>query len=344
MIRAYVWNPPWYGVVSLRAELRIISASYRLHAYEPHTLTMEVELPAHINPFDVIEVRRWNEATRKYERELVTYIEEVEETRRTARLRATGLRAVLGWRRHLYYAGQNGKSLLSGATETLIKQIIGMNFGPQATVANGRLIDGLAPWLLVEADQSRGPIISRSVAWRDVWTECAEIARLGRARINVSLTQAGLYVTYDEDPIAPQPVHRFDERLGNIEAWTLIRRAHQASVVVAGGEGEGTSRDVAIATSVHQPAREHFKHAAWSGVQLFDEARDELLMRSAARELRVSVAQTDGSRYWRDYRVAQYVTVSVPGYEALHRVVAVSVHAEGAQERIEVETEEVQSG
>lgn len=347
MIRAYVLHPPWSGTpAALREELRIVSASYRVHAYDPDTLTLEIERPANITPFDLIELRR-RTATGAYERELIGYVEEIEEMRHTLRVSALGLRAVLGWRRHLYYAGQAGKSLFGNiATETLAKTLIAMNFGAQATTANGRLRDGSVTWLQIEADQSRGPIVaSRGVAWRDVWSECAEIARIGRARIDVELTSAGwLRVSYIEDPVSPQPVHRFDERLGNVDSWALVRRAHQASAVAAGGEGEGAARSVVVVESPDAPAREHFKHAAWSGVQLFDEARKELLMRSAARELRVSVAQTEGSRYWRDYRVAEYVIVSVPNYEAVHRITAVDVHAEGSREHIEVETEEWTSG
>lgn len=345
MIRAYVWSPPWAGSpATLREELRIISASYRIHAYDPHTLTLEVERPAAVAPLDLVELRRMNIATGAYERELICYVEEIEEMRRTLRIIALSLRGVLGWRRHLYYAGQSGKSIFGNVTtETLAKTLINMNFGPQATTANGRLRDGSVTWMEIEANQSRGPLVaSRGVAWREVWAECAAIARLGRARIGVGLTAGGwLRVTYLEDPILPQPVHRFDERMGNVESWALVRAAHQASAVAAGGEGEGTARSVVVVESPDAPARERFKHAAWSGVQLEDEARDELRERGARREIRLSVAQTEGSRYWRDYRVAQYVGVSVPGYEALHRIVAVSVHAEGGQERIEVETEEV---
>lgn len=335
----YRRGTPFAGQPSQRlAVLPIVSMDYRLAINAPDDIRIETTRDADIALYDLVEIER------EGERETVGIVTGIERSDTRLALRAEGLLSVLSWRVVAWRAGITDRSrFFNRRTEGIIKLIATWNLGASATTANGRLLDGAVAWLEIEPNQARGPILpSRGCAWRNVLDECVELAEIGDADLRVSLTDGGLLrLSYHPRPTALVVAHRFAPSLGNVERWAVRETAHTASAVIAAGQGEEDAREVSTATSTDMPAREAVRHATWDSADLAREAERELLERRADISIEWRAAQTAGSRYWRDYRLGDYVQVQAGGYTETHRIVSVSAHIEGAQEHIDIETREV---
>jgi len=329
-------TPPWPNQpIERKALLRFTELRYRLAINQPARISARLVPPADVALNDLIEL------VRDDEREALAYVAELSSDGMTIGIEAVGVLGILGWRHVLYFAGTAGRSYFTNiAAETLVKTIVTTNLGPQAVTEQGRLANGAVSWFTVETDAGRGPVIaSRGCAWRNVLDECVEIAE--QAQADLLVVQAGNVLELRYIPRSlHEPSHIFSPSFGNVDGYELRRIAHEASRVLAAGQGEGVDRQYAIAllTGGPPPLREYVKHATWDGAQLGEEAQAELRARAPRIEVRWRAAQTVGSRYWRDYRLGDYVRVQLEDYLAVHRITAVGVAMSGTREDIEIET------
>jgi hypothetical protein len=333
----YSLRPPWPNqAIERKALLRFVELHYRLAVNQPARISARLVPPADVALNDLIEL------VRDGEREALAYVTEVSSDGLTLGVEAVGVLGILGWRHVLYFAGTAGRSYFTNTpAETLVKTIVATNIGSQAVTSQGRLTNGAVSWFAVEADAGRGPTIaSRGCAWRNVLDECVEIAEQAQADLAVVQVGNALELRYIPRPSSPEPSHIFSPAFGNVDSYELRRIAHEASRVVAAGQGEASDRQYAIATlaGAPPPLREYVKHATWDGAQLGEEAQAELAQRKPRLEVRWRAAQTVGSRYWRDYRLGDYVRVQIEDYIATHRITAIGVTMTGAREDIEIET------
>jgi len=161
-----------------------------------------------------------------------------------------------------YNAGTVG-SQKDDATETVMKEYVDENLGSSATIANGRLRDGVISDLSIEVDGGGGPNWSGSRAYRNILEVLIEISnatgidfRIERltntswefqvGEIGLDRSAVGIDPTTGLNGSGNSPVV-FSENMGTIsEISYSLRRLDEANVVFALGQGEESLRTVVV--------------------------------------------------------------------------------------------------
>lgn len=171
-----------------------------------------------------------------------------------------GILQKLKWRHVLYAAGTANRSAFTSVpAETILKTLVDYNAGANATVANGRKRVGVMTGLTVQTDGGGGNTIgSWGCAWDNLLETLQEVAAIGGGDFDLVRTGDN---AFDFRWFAGQrgtdrsSTVKFAVNLGNMASPVYEHdRLGEATVVVVGGQGEGSARAIEIRTGADYAA------------------------------------------------------------------------------------------
>ncbi len=184
-------------------------------------------------------------------REMVTLYRDIAwmySDRSIAKLICPGIIHMLGWRHVHWVAGTNLRSaFVNDPSETVLKNLVDYNCGPNATIANGRKREGAIAGLSVQADGALGNTINWYCMGKHVLTELQEIALIAGGDFDLVKTSD---TTWEFRWYTGQlgtdrtALVTFSMKFGNmgIPVYTE-NRIYEKTVAGVWGQGEAAERD-----------------------------------------------------------------------------------------------------
>jgi hypothetical protein len=267
-------------------------------------------------------------------------------------VRAAGPVGRLGRRVVAWRAGLAGRtSFRSQPAETIMKALVGGNLGSAATVAQGRLLDGVQAGVSVAPDQGRGPRLDWDCGGENLLLSLQRLSRV--SGLDFDLRPAGGGYAFEvypggwgEDRSATVV---FSLGRGNMGAPEWRGRWSGTAAALVGGPDVGADRVWSVARTAGYALGtndgELFVNAArlagsaarieWGGRALA-EANADLGFTCEPR-------QTEGCAFGRDYGLGDWVSAENPfnGTQTRMQVRAARLTQVGAQARLAVTLQEV---
>jgi len=172
-------------------------------------------------------------------------------------------------RRRIAYKKDTVRSKKNDVTETVMKEYVRENLGSDATVANGRLYDGVVTGFSIETDLGQGVIWGGERSGENLLDTLKKIALYSGVDFNIVGTGVGTYEfrTYasgigdDRTTVgldtttglnaAGNAPHIFSVGFGNVETLVLSDKSKDtASLVYALGQGAGASQLIEYAVDL----------------------------------------------------------------------------------------------
>lgn len=270
-----------------------------------------------------------------------------------------GLIDLLDRRSVRYYADTAGSDKGPAPADDVMKEYVYENAGAGATVANGRLTDGVTTGLVVAADTSEAADYSGANAWKNLLQTIRELGE--PLNVDFDVEWGG-----EDDPLTFTFVTHYPQlgtdrregtaeqfifaiNLGNMEnpSFTLQRTEEVTSVLVL-GPGEGVLRDTMERTSgtaADSPwnLREQDQNASNEDTTAGLEAVGDgvLYEKRAAVSTTFQPIQTPQATYGVHYFLGDVVTAKGRNLQANVKIRAVTLNLSEEGERIGVELEEV---
>ena len=203
----------------------------------------------------------------------------------------------------------------AGLASTVILAYVSANCGP------GAMTDRRTPGLVLGADPGVGAFVTGAGRWQNLAGFVAELAHQGG--IGISAAQTGRQIVVS----ALAPADRteqvvFSPQMGNVQAATVETTRVTGTAVYVAGQGEGTLRQVAVATS-----------GAVRRVETFVDRRDidnlpelqviaaaELVNAVGAPSITVDPIETSSFRYGTDYELGDLVGVQIGSVRSSERI------------------------
>ena len=247
----------------------------------------------------------------------------------------------------------------NAAAETVAKEFVDENIGPGALAASGRFRDGNFAGLSVEADTATGATWSGKRAFDNLLDVLTEIGDYGPGDYWIIGTGAATFefqwrdVRWGEDRTKgnaagnpPVTFSRENQNATNIR-YNYSRLDEATHCDVLGG-GQGASRLIETSTSGGET------DSPWARRAVARDARDEIdptILQDRGEEtinkqlprrsFTFDAIQTRATRYGRDWRVGDLVTLTYRGRDIDQKIVGVTVSmGEDGKEDIAVETED----
>ena len=242
--------------------------------------------------------------------------------RATTILTCPGLLSMLRWRHVLWFAGVGNRSQFTALpAETVAKTLVTYNATGSASVVEGRNRAGAITGLTVQADGATGETVDWFCSWANLLETLQELAQVGGGDFDLVKTGAAAW-----------DFRWYDGQLGTDRSATVAfalqrgnmanpqykeLRMEEATVAVVGGQGEGSSRAVAVRTGADYGAGndiEMFVNAADVTTIAGLQARGDtaLIERQARREFTFDVLQTPACQYGEHYFLGDLVTAVNP--------------------------------
>lgn len=236
--------------------------------------------------------------------------------------------------------------------EFIAKTLVEYNATAAATAANGRVYTTDVARVSVATSEVQGNTLTVYCAWRNLLEVLQEVARLGGGDFDlVSDGNLGYEWRWfvGQRGADRSATVRFALQYNNMANPVLRRgRLAEKTRVVAGGQGEGDARALAVRTGPTYDAGNNSKtvflnasqYTTLAGVEYAGDVRlDELRARD---ELSFTVLQAPGTRYGQHYAVGDLVTGYYQGITATKKIVKATVTVEPARgESISIETVDV---
>ena len=269
------------------------------------------------------------------------------------------------------------------AAETVMKEYVEENCGPSATVANGRLIDGVLPFFSVQPDAGAGIDWSGSRAFENLLDTLQAISAYAEIDFDVIKTndQWFTFMTYNLLKGADRTIIGLDSAtgkngagnlpvtlsvdLGNIERSEYSKdRLEEANVCIVLGEGDGATREVlarsdssAIDDSpwnrveVARPSQTAFipglSEEAAAELKIFSmqQTGDEALNDLRAKEdFTFTPLQQPSTLYGKHYFLGDRITVQFRDFTISKRIVGVQIRVQKDRENISLDVASVTTG
>lgn len=261
--------------------------------------------------------------------------------------RGRDLLSVLTHRLVCYRAGTYKRSTFDATAPDIARLLVYHNLGPGATVSEGRLIDGVHPFIVVPASTPAGAYLSVSCAYDNLFSALQKLARSVGAEFDIE--RAGptewVFRWYPEGMGTDRSADvLFALELGNMADPEYDLDVSTArTVAVAAGQGEGKDRAVSVLTgNGYAPGNGHSEVFA-DGRSISSTSGLELLARRALAEnerretLNFTVLQTEGCRYGVHYHLGDKVAARYRDIWVQKRVAAVTVTVDDGGENTAVE-------
>jgi hypothetical protein len=267
-IRIYDTNGDLQAVTGLETDVRSVVIEH--HVNHPSTLTLGIyglsDLVQYFVTDAIVEVRRrvpefgidWYTEYAGFHRTPEQQITEASNSIFTSYGRS--FMDLLRRRSIRYYADTAGSAKGPGPADDLMKEFVLENAGASATVANGRLTDGVTPGLTVAADLSEAAVVEFAAAWNNLLDALRDLGEPNDVDFDVvwggeSDPLSFVFTTY-------YPQLGTDRREGNPDAVIFtpnfgnmfnprhtISRTEEINSVLVLGPGESTSRDTTLRTN-----------------------------------------------------------------------------------------------
>lgn len=234
--------------------------------------------------------------------------------------------------------------------ETIAKTLVTRNATTSGTTGDGRRfnVDAWGAFISVQADGATGNAISYNCAYRNLLQALQEIALIGGGDFDLIKTgaQAWEFRWYagqrGSDKSSGTSQVLFALERGNMENPHVTQnRLGEATVCVAGGEGEEAARTVVRRTGANYDAtynsRSVFLQASqYSTTAGLNAAADERLDELQARnDFTFGVLQVPSTVYHRDYDIGDLVYAKYQDIEGAKKIVEVSISFEGSGDKPE---------
>lgn len=316
-------------MIALLDDWRSLTVEHRLNSFSTHQLSLDAKDPrAHLFQLDCfVEVLRSDPANNlSMYREYIGF-------HRTPQfsISADGYYIFTSYGRSLEDL-LNRRSLLyrapyekSGAADDVMKGFVRENAGSQATVANGRIVDGTFIGFSVAANNGLAGTWQGQRSWRNLLDVVREISLANAVDFNVEYVAPAQFEfrTYypqkgvDRTLTTGVVPHVFSAENGNARVPTYVHsRTEEITVVAIMGSGEEAARVVRVVEDT-----DHVTHSPWNRIELARDARNETtnaaldaVGRSELERLitdenfTFEVLETPASVYGRDYRLGDLVT------------------------------------
>lgn len=258
-----------------------------------------------------------------------------------------GILTMLGWRIVAWPAGTASRSSFSTRAETVLKLLVSYNAGPEATVANGRIRDGVIAGLSVEANEAGGNTISLDCAWANLLESLQKAATIGGG--DFDLVRVGPAAWEFRWFAGQRGADRSGDLLFALERGNMAEpeytydRTEERTVAVVGGQGEGADRAVVVRTGPD--------YGDDNNIEMFVDARNntttaglnasgdaKLAASRALQQFDYRVVQTPGCAYGVHYGLGDLVKAQYGPVLVTQKIVGVSVGLDrDGNERIDVE-------
>ncbi len=229
---------------------------------------------------------------------------------------------MLNWRVVAFKANTLGRSSFVGTpVETIMKTVVDYNCGPNATLANERLVDGVITGLSVEADSGRGAVKDWGCFGDLVLDTLSSLARLGPGDFDlVKVGTAAWEFRYYPDQLGTDRTATvmFGMKLGNMDDPVYrLDRTGERTVAVVGGRDSGAARAFVVRTGAGYSAghhREMFVNASdLSTTDGYNARGDKVLSENMAKEsFSFRVVQSRGCMYRVHYFLGDLVRTVNP--------------------------------
>jgi hypothetical protein len=153
----------------------------------------------------------------------------------------------------LWRADVNSRSrFINSKAETILKTLVQYNCTSDASVANGRIVDGTMSGITIQADAASGNVIDWKCAWDNLLDTLQKVASIGGGDFDLVKTAAATWefrwYTGQRGTDRTASV-LFSTELGNMgdPQYSKVRSSKKTSVTV-GGQGQGADRAVANRT------------------------------------------------------------------------------------------------
>ncbi len=309
----------------------------------------------------LIEVRRrWPEAGIDWYTEFIGFHRTPQKQITEANTRiytsyAVGLLDLIRRRSIRYFADTDGSAKGPAPADNVIKDYVRENAGSLATLANGRVTDGVTPGLLIAGNLSQGPVFEGAFAWQNLLQTCAKIGEPNRVDFDVvwlggiSFEFRTYYPQLGTDRrVSTGSPFSFAPGLGNMTSpsYTLSRTDEISSVLVL-GPGEGPLRDVTPRQSVFM------RDSPWNLIEQDHDASSEdreaalnaigdgvLYDKRPSISMPFTALQTPNSAYRQHYFLGDIVTGAFEDVSANMKISGVSVNASEQAEQVTLRLEE----
>ncbi len=265
-------------------------------------------------------------------------------SRTNTRLSGASLNTLLARRIVAYRAG-TAQSAKGGAADDMAKAVVRENLGSLCTNA-ARDLSGKG--LSVHPDLAKAPSIDKAFAYRNVATVLSEIAASSAALgtdLFYGIVPTG-ETTFEFRTWVGQPGRDltedliFSDEFGNLNDPVLdLDYSRESTVVISGGQGEGSARLVAEAEDTSRTGAgplgriEKFADANQSETiaQVEDAACADLLNSRPRARFTGKIIDSDAARYGRDWNLGDRVRAIVAGqsFDCLIRTVEIDVNDKG---------------
>lgn len=263
----------------------------------------------------------------------------------------SGLNGLLG-RRIIAYRDGTSQSQKNAASETVMKEYVRENIGDLATVANGRLANGVLTNFSVETSGGNGITWAGEKSGKSLLETLQDIANFSEIDFSVETdTDIGSYIfkihvgqlgddrtTFGLNSTtglnaAGNPPHVFSPERGNVQtARRAMNRRREKNRVYVFGRGAGATRDIEYeenATEIdvnNLNLKEVMRGAAsQTGSGLNALANEQLELLSAEERFEFIPLDTQSSLYGVHYFLGDLVTVRLRGVERDKKLVSVSI-------------------
>lgn len=272
---------------------------------------------------------------------------------------SVGLNDLLNRRIVYNYAGDD-RCTKSDVAETVMKEFVDEQVGPNATVAAGRLAEGATTGLTIEIDAGLGDTWDGSRAWQNVFTVLEGIAEAKDMAFWVEIIDAsvpsfmfrvkekpygsdrsttGIDSSTGRNAAGNRPII-FSDQIGNAIApsYAILRdtEANVAVVLGRGNEDERNVRERTLAGTTYDTdspwnRREIAVHATQETTDdSLDERGDETLENTVPQTIvGLDIVQHPSCLYGRDYFLGDIITVRVGGLEVNRTITGVNINVEG---------------
>jgi hypothetical protein len=267
--------------------------------------------------------------------------------------------------------------------ETVMKEYVEENCGPSATVANGRIIDGVLPYFTVQRDARQGPLWSGSRAFENLLDSLQAISSYAGVDFDVirlgypgfvfltyhllkgaDRTTIGLDSATGKNAAGNEPV-TLSVSLGNLQEATYENnRLEEANVCIVLGDGDGSTREILARDDeteanrspwnrmeVARPSQPAFipglSEEAAAELKTFSmqQTGDEVLEELRAKEdFTFSPLQQPSSLYGLHYFLGDRITVQFRDFTAHKRIVGVQIRVQRDKETISLDVASFTTG
>jgi hypothetical protein len=273
----------------------------------------------------IITVTRWNTAEGIAPAVefagIVRRITRVYNERNTIEVVCYGMMDILSQRVIAYKAGITNRSKFTAVSaETIIKTLFSFNIGSNATVANGRALDGRITGMATSASSGTGNIISIECSYANLLTTMQDVAEQGGGDFSVSYTAPATWtMTWHLGQLGANRTATvvLSLRTGTLGELVIDNdKIADFNATIVGGTGEGTARLIATRPTTLPTGlalKERFidarsqKKAPLSyleslGTVALDRQRKK-------RVFSAKVLQNAALKYGRDYFIGDLVTI-----------------------------------